>query len=85
MDDHDFTDLDTLAGLYDCVRDLRAERDRLRAVVDAALPVLRQVTDTLRDSDGGPLDAWAVADVTAQLYRSLAGQPDGHMEESRPS
>lgn len=56
---------------------LRAERDRLQAVVDAARPVLRQVTDTLRDADGGgPLDAWALADVTAHLCRSLAGALD---------
>lgn len=31
---HDFTDIETLAGLYDCVRELIAERDRLQAVVD---------------------------------------------------
>jgi hypothetical protein len=49
-----------------------AELDRLRAVVAEALPVLRHVTDTLRDSDGGPLDAWGIADETARLYRSLA-------------
>lgn len=64
----------------EAVAEIVAERDRLRAVVDAALPVLRQVTDTLRDSDGGPLDAWAVADSTAALYRELAGAVDDRVQ-----
>lgn len=35
MNDHDGgADIDTLVGLYDCVRELRDERDRLRAVVE---------------------------------------------------
>lgn len=67
--------------LDEAVGELLAERDRLRAVVDAARPVLRQVTDSLRDADsGGPLDAWALADVTAHLCRSLAGAIDDRVQ-----
>jgi hypothetical protein len=54
------------------VQELRAERDRLRAVVADALLGLRQLTDSLREH--GDHD---VADSTARLYRSIVGQLDG--------
>jgi hypothetical protein len=47
------------------------EITRLRAVVDDALLGLRQLTDELRDH--GDHD---IADATARLYRSIAGQVD---------
>jgi hypothetical protein len=59
---------------------LAAERDRLRAVAADVLPFLRGVTDCLRESDGGPLDAWSLADETAAVYRALAGAVDDRVQ-----
>jgi hypothetical protein len=56
------------AGRAECaVCCLEAERDRLRAVVDAVLVWLREMTDTACD-----VDVLRVAD----LYRTVAGQLD---------
>lgn len=53
--DHDHTDIETLAGRYDCVRDLIAERDRLRAglrVVMADIDVAQRYAQVILDEPG---------------------------------
>jgi hypothetical protein len=63
--------VNALRNVFRRLRDVEAERDRLRAVVDDALLGLRQLTDELRDHDDHD-----IADATARLYRSIAGQVD---------
>ena len=58
------------------VSELLAERDRLRAIVDATLVWLHDMTEVARDQGDH-----TVADVTARQYRTIVAQldvsPDG--------